>query len=140
MVRNYKKKGTRSGEVDEQAMFRAIDEILGNILFLRKSATKYGVNALTLQSRIKKLRKTQDLDSENRVFEYKFALQQIVTKTEEDHLNKYVLACSKIYYGLTCIQVKDLAYGFAKANDINYPVSWDNNKMAGADWLASFRK
>ncbi|GBP24317.1 hypothetical protein EVAR_9415_1 [Eumeta japonica] len=50
MVRNHKKNGTRSGEVDEQAMLKAIDEILENNFSLRKSATKYGVNAQTLQS------------------------------------------------------------------------------------------
>lgn len=140
MVRNYKKKGTRSGEVDEQAMLKAIDEVLENKLSFRKSAAKYGVNAQTLQSRIKKLRKTQDLGSETRVFESKFASQQVFTKTEEDLLNKYILECSKMHYGLTCVQVKKLAYEFAKANEIKYPASWNNNKMAGADWLASFRK
>ncbi|CAB3229729.1 unnamed protein product [Arctia plantaginis] len=133
MVRNYKKKGTRTGEVDEQAMLKAIDEVLENKLSLRKSATKYGVNAQTLQSRIKKLRKTQDLGGEHRVFESKFASQQVFTKTEEDLLNKYILECSKMHYGLTCIQVKKLAYEFAKANKIKYPASWDNNKTAGAD-------
>lgn len=140
MVRNYKKKGTRSRDVDEQSMIKAIDDILENNLSLRKSAAKYGVNAQTLQSRIKKLRKTQDLDCENRVYESKFASQQVFTKTEEDLLNEYILSCSKMHYGLTCIQVRKLAYEFAKANDIKYPASWDNNKMAGADWLASFRK
>ena len=49
----------------------------------------------------------------------------------------FILACSKMHYGLTCIQVKKLAYEFAKANDIKDPASWNNNKMAGADWLAS---
>ncbi|KAK9882712.1 hypothetical protein WA026_022763 [Henosepilachna vigintioctopunctata] len=140
MVRNYKKKGTRSGEVDEQAMSKAIDEILINKLSLRKSAAKYQVNAQTLQSRIKKIRKGQDPGDQNRVFESKFASQQVFTKSEEEHLNKYILTCSRMHYGLTCTQVKKLAYEFASANDIKYHPSWDSNKMAGADWLASFRK
>lgn len=92
--------------MDEQAMLKAIDEVLGNKLSFRKSEAKYGVNAQTLQSRIKKLRKTQDLGSETRVFESKFASQQVFTKTEEDLLNKYILECSKMHYGLTCVQVK----------------------------------
>ncbi|XP_044762023.1 uncharacterized protein LOC123319221 [Coccinella septempunctata] len=140
MVRNYKKKGTRSGEVDEQAMSKAVNEVLKNKLSLRKSAAKYEVNAQTLQSRIKKLRETKDLSSKNRVFESKFASQQVFTKTEEDLLNKYILSCSKMHYGLSCSQVKKLAYEFAEANNIKYPASWNNNKMAGTDWLASFRK
>lgn len=37
-------------------------------------------------------------------------------------------------------KLKKLAYEFAKANEIKYPASWNNNKMAGANWLASFRK
>lgn len=55
MVRNYKKTG--GGVVDEQAMLKAIDEVLDNKLSFRKSAAKYGVNAQTLQSRIKKYAK-----------------------------------------------------------------------------------
>lgn len=35
MVRNYKKKGTRSGEVDKQAMLKVIDEVVENRLFYR---------------------------------------------------------------------------------------------------------
>ncbi|XP_022834564.1 uncharacterized protein LOC111362220 [Spodoptera litura] len=139
MVRNYKKKGTRSGEVDEVAISKAVDEVILNKLSLRKSAAMYGVNPQTLQSRLKKLR-TRDLLSENRVFDSKFASQQVLTKIEEELLNKYILECSKMHYGLTCVQVKKLAYEFAKANGLKYPASWERNKMAGADWLASFRK
>ena len=121
------------------AISKAIDEVILNKVSLRKSAAKYGVNPQTLQSRLKKLR-TRDLLSENRVFDSKFASQQVLTKIEEEHLNKYILECSKMHYGLTCVQVKKLAYEFAKANELKYPASWDSNKMAGADWLASFRK
>ncbi|CAH2098828.1 unnamed protein product [Euphydryas editha] len=126
------KKETKSGEVDEQAMLstKAIDEVLENKLSLRKPAAKYEVNLQALQRRTKK----QDLGSENRIFESKFASQQVFTKTEEDLLNKCILACSKMHYGLTCIQVKKFAYEFARANGIKYPASWNNNnKMQGAD-------
>lgn len=45
MVWNNKKKGTRSGEVDEQTMLKAIGEVSENKLPLRNTAAKYRVNA-----------------------------------------------------------------------------------------------
>lgn len=49
-------------------------------------------------------------------------------------MNKYILDSSHVS------KSKKLAYEFAKTNEINYPTSWNNKKMAGADWLASFLK
>lgn len=41
-----------------------------------------------------------------------------------------------MHYGLTTTQVRKLAYEFARVN----PPSWDENKMAGKEWLDSYRR
>lgn len=57
MVRNYKKKLSRSGDVDEDAMSCAMKEVTDKKLSIRKSAQKYDVKPSPLESRITKIRK-----------------------------------------------------------------------------------
>ncbi|KAG5880093.1 hypothetical protein JTB14_011596 [Gonioctena quinquepunctata] len=45
-----------------------------------------------------------------------------------------------MHYGLTIVLVRKLAYEFAKANQLRYPLTWDLDRMAGKEWLNSFRK
>lgn len=45
-----------------------------------------------------------------------------------------------MHYGLTAIQVRKLAYEYAKSLKLKYPQKWDENKMAGIDWMHGFRK
>lgn len=61
-MRNYKKKGTRSGEINEEMMSSAIRDILDNKLSIRKSAEKYAVKPSTLESRITKIRKQASVE------------------------------------------------------------------------------
>lgn len=57
MPRKYIKKGSRTGEVDEDAMKSAMDEVLNKTLSIRKSAQKYGMKPTTLHSRLTNLKK-----------------------------------------------------------------------------------
>ena len=43
-------------------------------------------------------------------------------------------------YGLSTVNLRKLAYEFAKENAISYPDSWDINKIAGEGWLRWFKK
>ncbi|KAG5861528.1 hypothetical protein JTB14_008829 [Gonioctena quinquepunctata] len=45
-----------------------------------------------------------------------------------------------MHYGLTIVLVRKLAYEFAKAKQLRYPLTWDLNRMAGKEWLDSFRR
>ncbi|KAG5877615.1 hypothetical protein JTB14_010302 [Gonioctena quinquepunctata] len=140
MVRNYKENGTRSGEINE--MSSAIRDVLDNKLSIRKSAEKYAVKPSTLESRITKIREEASVERtklSNRTFRSKYASHQVFSNEEESLLNNYMIDCSKMHYGLTCIQVRKLAYGYAKANSPKYPSNWDENMMAGKDWLQCFR-
>ncbi|XP_022909090.1 uncharacterized protein [Onthophagus taurus] len=142
MVRNYKRKNTRSGIVDEEAMTSAIKEVLNKNLSTRKSANKYGIKPSTLETRINKIRKAKSGEptTSNRLFNSKYTANQVFTKEEEDMLNEYIIISSKRHYGLTLEQIRKLSYQFAKLNNFRYPPSWDENKMAGKDWLACYRK
>ncbi|KAG7300114.1 hypothetical protein JYU34_015655 [Plutella xylostella] len=140
MPRVYIKKGTRSGEVNEEAMKCAIKEVLDKTLSVRKSAVKYGLKPSTLETRIKKHHKNVAAEETARVFKSKYTSNQVFTIEEESILNKYITDWSKMHYGLTTIQVRKLAFEFANANKLQYPPTWNHNKMAGKDWLDSFRR
>ncbi|KAG5870015.1 hypothetical protein JTB14_008992 [Gonioctena quinquepunctata] len=144
MPRIYVEKGTRTREIDEDAMKSAMREVLDKTLSIRKSAQKYGVKPTTLQSRLTKIHKTAAAKKEDnipvRVFSSKFTSNQVFTTEEETLLNKYITNCSKMHYGLTIVLVRKLAYEFAKANQLRYPLTWDLNRMAEKEWLDSFRR
>ncbi|CAG4960771.1 unnamed protein product [Colias eurytheme] len=45
-----------------------------------------------------------------------------------------------MHYGLTIIQERKLAYEYARVNQLRYPPSWNQNKMAGKEWLDIYRR
>ena len=45
-----------------------------------------------------------------------------------------------MFYGLTKLQVRQLAYKFAETKKIPMPKSWTEKEAAGEDWLRGFRK
>lgn len=139
MVRNYKKKRTRS-DIDEEAMSSAIKDVIEGRLSFRKAAEKYNIKSSTLQSRVIKMRKQADCKKQLRSFGSKYTSCQVFSTEEESHLNKYVSKCSKMHYGLTILQVRKLAYEYAKNVNCKYPPSWDENQIAGVDWMNGFRQ
>lgn len=54
-------------------------------------------------------------------------------------MQKYVIKCSKINYGLNYIQIKKLAFGYAKKLGC-CPEIWDDKGIAGLEWIKCFMK
>ena len=65
---------------------------------------------------------------------------QVFDSDEEKTLEHYILYVSKMFYGLTKLQVRQLAYKFAKTKKIPMPKSWTEKEAAGEDWLCGFPK
>lgn len=140
MVRTYKKKGTRTQEVDEESMNEAIDDVILRRLSYRKAALKYSIKTSTLESRVKKFKVGINADGPSRTFHSKFTGLQVFFLEEEARLNEYIANCCKMYYGLTIVQVRKLAYEYAKALNLRYPAKWDENQMAGLEWMRKYRE
>lgn len=51
-----------------------------------------------------------------------------------------MLHLSDIYFGLTSLQARELAYTFACTLGIHVPQIWKNNERAGRDWFLSFMR
>ena len=46
----------------------------------------------------------------------------------------YIIKCSKHYYGLSIIELRELAYQFAKKLNISFPKNWEADQIAGLQW------
>ncbi|XP_039759705.1 uncharacterized protein LOC120633562 [Pararge aegeria] len=140
MVRKYKKKGTRTQEVDEESMKLATDDVIQGRLSYRKAALKYNIKTSTLESRVKKFKDGSNTDRPPRTFHSKFTSLQVFSLEEETRLNDYIINCCKMHYGLTTVQIRKLAYEYAKALNLKYPTKWDENQMAGLEWMRKYRE
>lgn len=139
MVRNYKPKTERT-KISEENMEKAIDDIVKNKVSVRDAAIKYDLSKSTLFNRLKKVRKnkTDCVTNINYKFQSKYTSQQIFTAEQELLLRNYLISCSQLNYGLTCANTRNFAYQYANHLKIFIPESWEENKMAGIDWLQHF--
>ena len=64
--------------------------------------------------------------------------RQVIPSEMEQELASYLLECSRMNYGLTTKETRQLAYGFASANSIEMPGAWKREECAGKDWLKKF--
>nr|XP_023012611.1 uncharacterized protein LOC111502700 [Leptinotarsa decemlineata] len=67
-----------------------------------------------------------------------FKVRQVFSSSQERELDKFLEDMSKMYYGLTVEQLRQLAYSYASRNQLKYPESWDKNHQAGRDWYRGF--
>ena len=45
-----------------------------------------------------------------------------------------------MFYGLSKQQTRQLAFKYALMKNLAHPSSWDENEMAGEDWLKGYRR
>ncbi|XP_046972441.1 uncharacterized protein LOC124539186 [Vanessa cardui] len=141
MVRTYTPKNATRQVVDEESMQSAIQDVVQGVLSYRKAANKYNLKLSTLESRVKTYRKRNDAEgSSNRTFNSKYTSFQVFSSEEEKLLNDYIIKCCKMHYGLTTIQTRKLAYEYAKSLSLKYPAKWEDDKMAGKEWMYGFRR
>lgn len=114
MVRNYKKK--REGEINEDDMENAIIQVISGHMGLRQAADAFNLKSNTLHYRIKNYKK--DTIPKNIDYSTKYTVAQVFTRNEENLLKDYLIKSSKMNYGLTYKQAKELAYEYATSNDI----------------------
>ena len=65
---------------------------------------------------------------------------QVFNKEDETLLADYLHRSADIYFGLSPIDVRKLAYLVATKLNLKIPTSWTEKLAAGPDWFASFLK
>lgn len=135
MVRNYKKK--RESDVNEDDVKKAVLCVVNDGYKLRTAASIYNIKHTTLFYRIKKYK--ENAIPRNEQFSSKHTVNQVFDNCEEGMLEDYFLKRSRMHYGLTYLQGRQLAYEYATALK-KCPEKWTANKMAGTDWMKGFMK
>lgn len=154
MVRNYVKKKTFP-EVNERDIQAALTDILVRKVPIRQAADLHGLNYATLHYRLQKYkaaaRPTTDEATEGGTerhpplpgipmkYNSKYTANQVFTAEEEQLLEEYIIKCSRLNYGLTYLMIRKTAYEYA-VHMGRCPKKWEENNLAGIDWLRSFMK
>lgn len=140
MVRHHKKKTDR-GNTSTETMLRAAREVVLNNKSIRQTAKDFNVNYRTLARYCKKIPmnelRNERLNQSSIPIGY-YPNRQVFNEEQEEQLVAHLLQAADIYYGLSPIEVRTLAWQLAVSNNLNVPKSWSVNKKAGPDWFASF--
>lgn len=153
MVRTYKKKNTHP-EVNEADVEAALNAVVNDRMPLRKAAAVYGVKHTTLFYRIKKIKPkpnsenttastentTASTDCEySTKYSSKYTVNQVFTEEQEVLLEQYIVDSSNLNYGLTYKHIRKLAFEYAVHLN-QCPNKWEQNQMAGVDWMKGFMR
>ena len=129
MVRTYK-----NIKDINNANFNASTVEVAVKLVVEKNTAHHNVKKFSLSDYVRRYRAEKDSCN----FKRGQRNRQIFDDEMELSLFSYILACSKLFYGLTSAAVRRLACQYALKNKISMPASWTQNEMAGYDWLHSF--
>lgn len=132
MVRTYKRK-TKHGLYSIEQITKAVDLVTKEKRSLRNAANEAGIPFNTLRRYVQK-RQLGIMSIGYSKF------KQVFTDEQEKKLERYILAASKIFFGLTPHDIRMLAHQCAKKFGIKTPDSWQESGQAGVDWFTSFMK
>lgn len=133
-MRNYKRRTDR-GTTPLHIMKLAADEVNKGEKKLCQAAKDYDICRNSLKRFIARLKK----DPGNICFGY-LPTRQVFTKDQEKSLCDYLLMLAQMFHGLGPKEVRRLAYDCAIKFSIAVPDSWQEQKMAGKDWMTAFLK
>jgi len=104
---------------------------------LRRVAAETGIDKSTLSRYVKKFHEGGNKQLQKVAY---WGVRQVFDEHMEMMLCDYLKNSARIYFGLTPLEVRKLAYELGMKNDLKLPDSWLENSMAGEDWLRGFLK
>ena len=135
MGRRDKKTRTRA-TFSEETMREAVRRVRDRES-LRKISEVYNISKSTLQRYVQK---TKITSQDNISYTPNYSVRKIFTTEEEKSLEAYIIDCSKMNFGLTRRNIKQLAYELGMKNNKPLPQNWIVGKIAGEEWLIGFMK
>ncbi|KAG5877601.1 hypothetical protein JTB14_010288 [Gonioctena quinquepunctata] len=146
MVRNYNRKTGRAN-ISPEDLRKAINEVITHRRKIRDAAVMYNMKKSTLHFHLEKVKSANGSDSGNdsdhpsevdMSSRSKYASQQVFSTAEATKLKEYLLKASSMNFGLTYLHARSLAFQFAKMSSKKYPHVWNDNQIAGFEWMRSF--
>ncbi|CAM1313489.1 Uncharacterised protein g6278 [Pycnogonum litorale] len=142
MVNKYKRRTSRASTSEEQ-IIAAVGRVINGDWKVRAAAREYDIPHVSLKRYVDKQRKLNGLmDSATLPLQKKlggYSKPRIVFNEEqESELARYIISSSDIYFGLTPMDIRKLAYECAVHSDIPVPDSWKAHECAGRYWFTGF--
>nr|XP_023021874.1 uncharacterized protein LOC111510207 [Leptinotarsa decemlineata] len=125
MARKYIRKTEKAKWTAED--LKKAKQAVDNGLSMRKAAENFGIPFSTLQVRLK-----SGTDSDPRL-----GRKCDFPPAHEEALADHVKTLSKIFYGITAIKLRKIAFEYAEKNHLKHRFNKDT-KMAGLDWMYGF--
>ena len=125
MPRNYKKFGPpKQWDAESlQSALKAIQNGSGQ----REAARTFGIPESTLRDRIK----TGNLENPSS------GCKPVLPKDVETQLTERIIFLSNLFYGLSPIEVRRIAFEYCELKVIENPLN-KNTRLVGRDWLQKF--
>lgn len=128
MPRNYKR-STNKAAWSVNELNQAIDQLKSGRMSLRQASRSYGIPKTTLQKRSKS----------NIISNPNMGRKTIFTAEQENDLVDHIITLSKLFHGISVIELRRMVYEYADANTVSH--NFDaSTKLAGMDWFYEFRK
>ena len=132
MVNTYKRKSDRQSWLQED-MQNAIDSVNSGEMGWLRAAKEFGVPQATLRRRARN--KNKFVNSVSRgLGRFRPSLDCVMETDLVDH----VLKLESRLFGITCVDLRKLAFEIAEANGVELNFNQDK-RMAGRDWLTGFK-
>ena len=127
MTRDYERK-TQKGQWTQEQLQKALDAIKSGKK-IRQVARTFGIHEATLRTRLKAKNTEGPKLGRNPTF----------SNEQENEIKDHVIKMAKLFYGISCFQLRKIAFEYAEANKI--PNNFDKTcRLAGKDWVALFLK
>ena len=108
-------------------------------LSVRFAASRYGMTHTALHYRIWKISNIDECNGPN-VSNSRYTCWQFFNVNQPLILLDCAIKCSKLNYGMTYKQFRQLANGCGRRLQSKFSSSWIGNKIAGCNWLLGFVK
>lgn len=157
MVRTYKRT-TNRGSWDPESMKNAVESVLNGEMGYKRAAASFGVPQSTLERKVKIAREQSKEATPNEIFTVTASgtvyakqnsslilpqslgpIKPVFTAEEETLLVNYIFKMEERLFGLTCYDLRILAYKWAEK--LGKKHSFSNVKqIAGRDWIQGFKR
>lgn len=131
MVRNYKKKTTRQ-EWSELSMQEAVNSVINGAMGYKKAAVQFNVPQTTLERYVKKKRENPNYT----ICKTMGRFVRVFTPEQEAELVDYLTTMEARLFGLTCNELRELAYELACRNNLSHPFGEEGK--TGIEWVRGF--
>lgn len=126
---------TQKGLFTDDNMRGAVESVLKGAS-IRQVAKAHNFHHSTLARYVKKQKQS---DTPLTRMTPNYSVRRVFTLEQENELVRYLVSCSKMFYGLPMNECRQIALEMALLNNITVPKSWHVKKMAGIDWMDGFR-